>query len=89
MSRTVIPPAHKLMILSSRPPRLRSGLGTNRDSKVLYRSRGTSSGTCPTSVCTVLGVLPLRLFGDPGRPDHRPRNPDARSSPRPAAPAPP
>lgn len=65
MSRTVIPPAYSEMTMSSDPPKRRSPLGTNRGSKVLSRSRGTASGTAPTSLCTVFDVEPLRLLGDP------------------------
>jgi hypothetical protein len=40
-------------------------LGTSRDSNVETRSRGTASGTGPTSVSTVFGVVPLRGSGEP------------------------
>jgi hypothetical protein len=66
MSRTVIPPAYNEMIISSRPPPTRRApFGTSRGSKDETRSRGTSNGTGPTSVSTVLPVLPLREFGEP------------------------
>ena len=65
MSRTVIPPAYRLTIMSVSPPDRRDPFGTSRGSNDPLRSRGTSSGTCPTSVCSVLGVNPFREFGDP------------------------
>ncbi len=66
MSRTVIPPANRLMIISSSPPaRRRAPLGTSRGSKLELRSRGVANATSPTSVDTVFGVDPLRLFADP------------------------
>jgi hypothetical protein len=61
MSRTLIPCAYKLMIMSSRPPATRPArLGTSSGSNVPARSRGTASGTGPTPVCTVLAIAPLR-----------------------------
>lgn len=60
MSRIVIPPAYKLMIMSSSPPRRRAPLGTSCEAKVELRSRGWSRVTSPTSVPTVLAVVPLR-----------------------------
>ena len=65
ISRTVIPPAYSEMIISSRPPARREPLGTSRGSKLPIRSCGTSNRTSPTSLATVLGVLPLREFGEP------------------------
>jgi hypothetical protein len=65
MSRTVIPPAHKEMIMSSRPPARRCPLGTSLGSNVDWRSLGTARGTSPTSVDNVFGVDPLREFGLP------------------------
>jgi hypothetical protein len=62
MSRTVIPPAYSEMITSSRPPARRCPFGTNLGSNVDCRSRGTASGTSPTSVDDVFGVLPFREF---------------------------
>jgi hypothetical protein len=63
MSRNVIPPAYSEMIMSSSPPMRRWPLGTNRGVNEPSRSRGTSRGTGPASVYTVLGELPLRAFG--------------------------
>jgi integrase len=61
MSRTVIPPAYRLTIISaSPPPSRRLPLGTSRSSKLDVRSRGTSRPTGPTSVCSVFGVVPFR-----------------------------
>ena len=40
MSRIVMPPAYKEMIMSSRPPTRRAPLGTNTDANVELRSRG-------------------------------------------------
>ena len=73
MSRTVIPPAYSDTIISSRPPARRAPLGTSRGSKLPCRSRGTASGTSPTSVASVFGVVPLREFGLP-RPAGSPRS---------------
>ena len=64
MSRIVIPPAYRLMIMSASPPTCRSPLGTSRGSKVECRSRGMSNGIDPTSECTVFGVVPFREFGN-------------------------
>jgi hypothetical protein len=61
MSRTLMPCAYRLMIMSSRPPATRPDrLGTSTGSNVPARSRGTCKGTGPTPVCTVLAILPLR-----------------------------
>ena len=60
MSRTVIPPAYRLMIISSRPPTRRAPLGTSREANEELRSRGWSRRRSPTSVPTVFGVAPLR-----------------------------
>ena len=63
MSRTVIPPAYNEIIMSSRPPPSRRvPFGTSRGSNVEARSRGTAKPTGPTSLATVFGVDPLRLF---------------------------
>src|SRR5215211_8288018 len=72
MSRSVIPPAYRLMIISSRPPSRREPLGSSCGVKVPLRSRGIASSTSPTSLETVLAVVPLREFG----------NNDASGSPR-------
>ena len=47
-------------------------MGTSRGSKLPARSSGVSSPIAPTSVASVLGVLPLREFGLP-RPAGSPR----------------
>jgi hypothetical protein len=47
------------------PPARRAPLGTSRGVNIPVRSRGTSSRTSPTSVATVIGVVPLREFGLP------------------------
>lgn len=61
ISRTVIPPAYRLMIISSNPPATRRApLGTRRGSKVPARSRGVLISIGPTSVASVFGVEPLR-----------------------------
>src|SRR5216683_2848588 len=61
MSRTLMPCAYRLMIMSSRPPEIRPDrLGTSSGSKLPVRSRGTSSGTGPIPVCTCLLIVPLR-----------------------------
>lgn len=65
MSRIVIPPAYRLMIMSSSPPRRRAPLGTSAEANVELRSRGWSRPMSPTSVPTVFGVVPLRLLPDP------------------------
>ncbi len=56
MSRTVIPPAYSEMIMSSRPPSAARALRHQPRLERPARSRGTSSGTGPTSVATVFGV---------------------------------
>ncbi|SFN51680.1 hypothetical protein SAMN04489713_102268 [Actinomadura madurae] len=62
MSRTLMPCAYRLMIMSSRPPAMRAArLGTSTGSNVPARSRGTDNRTGPTPVCTVLPLpRPLR-----------------------------
>ena len=61
MSRTLMPCAYRLMIMSSSPPATRPArLGTSSGSKDPARSRGTARPTGPTPVCTVLAMLPLR-----------------------------
>jgi hypothetical protein len=65
MSRIVIPPAYREMIMSSSPPRRRAPLGTSADANVEFRSRGWSNAMSPTSVPTVFGVVPLRELPDP------------------------
>lgn len=66
MSRTVMPPAYRDMIISSSPSSLLECLGTNLgggDQPSL--SRGTSTVTSPTGVDSVLGYEPLREFACP------------------------
>jgi len=65
MSRTVIPPAYRLMMMSENPPRLRACLGSSTGVNVPARSRGTSTVTGPTSVSTVFTLNPLREFAVP------------------------
>jgi hypothetical protein len=66
MSRTLIPCAYKLMIMSSRPPATRPARsGISSGPELPARSRGTASGTGPIPVCTVLAMYPLREFPDP------------------------
>ena len=63
MSRTLIPCAYRLMIMSSRPPETRPDrLGTSRGSKSPARSRGTSMPAGPIPVCTFLLIVPFREF---------------------------
>ena len=62
MSRVVMPRAYKAMIRSLNPSSRVWPLRTIRGSNVPWRSRGTARSTAPTSVSTVLGVMPLRLF---------------------------
>ena len=72
MSRTLMPCAYRLMIMSSRPPEMRPArLGTSTGVNDPTRSRGTSMRTGPTPVCTVFGLpRPLRalptVFPPPG-----------------------
>ena len=72
MSRSVMPPAYKLMIISSRPPRRRDPFRTSCGVKVPLRSSGTAKSTSPISLATIFGVEPLRELG----------NSDASGSPR-------
>src|SRR5215217_4152939 len=60
MSRSVMPPAYRLMIISSRPPRRRDPFGTSCGVKLPWRSRGTASSTSPISLEIIFGVVPLR-----------------------------
>jgi hypothetical protein len=61
MSRTVMPCAYKLMIMSSRPPDTRPDrFGISTGSNVPARSRGASRPTGPMPVCTFLPIVPLR-----------------------------
>ena len=61
MSLVVIPRAYSVMILSLNPASRVWPLRTICGSK-LPSSRGTARSTAPTSLRTVLGVAPLRLF---------------------------
>ena len=72
MSRSVMPPAYRLMITSSRPPSRREPFGTSCGVKVPLRSRGTAKSTSPISLETIFAVVPLRELG----------NSDASGSPR-------
>ena len=65
MSRTVIPPEYRLMIMSDRPPTRRCPFSTSRGSKVPLRSRGVARSRSPTSVPNRFGVTPFREFPDP------------------------
>src|SRR5215203_1361056 len=65
MSRIVIPPAYRLMIMSDRPPTRRWPFGTNRGSKVPLRSLGVARSTSPTSVPSRLPVDPFRELPEP------------------------
>ena len=67
-----MPPAYRLMIISSRPPRRRDPFGTSCGVKLPLRSRGTANSTSPTSLETVFELVPLRELG----------NSDASGSPR-------
>ena len=60
ISRTVMPRAYSATTLSSNPVKRRSCLGMSSGSKLPSRSRGTSMRSGPSSVSTVLPVLPLR-----------------------------
>lgn len=62
MSRTVMPPAYRDMIISSSPPSLLECLGTNLGVNEPSLSRGTCTVTSPTGVDSVLGYEPLREF---------------------------
>ncbi len=63
MSRTVMPCAYRLMIMSPGPPEIRPDrLGTSSGSKLPLRSRGTFTGTGPIPVCTFLPIVPFREF---------------------------
>ena len=62
MSRAVMPRAYKAMIRSLKPSSRVWPLRTICGSKVPFRSRGTARSTAPTSVSTVLPVVPLRLL---------------------------
>lgn len=62
ISRTVIPPAYRLMIIASRPSMRRWPLRTRRGVKVPARSRGTSISKGPTSESIVLVDAPFRAL---------------------------
>src|SRR6266545_7322493 len=65
MSRVVIPRAYIATIFSSKPAKRRSPFLTTSGSKLPLRSRGASMRTGPWSVCSVLGVVPLRVLPAP------------------------
>ena len=56
MSRTLIPPAYKLITTSEIPEVRRSPFGTSTGSKLPARSRGTLIATGPASVFSILAV---------------------------------
>ena len=63
ISRAVIPPAYRPMIIESNPPRPPPALGaTGRGVNEPARSRGTSISKGPTSESMVLVVVPLRAL---------------------------
>jgi hypothetical protein len=62
MSRTVIPRAYKAMIRSLNPSSRVWPFRTICGSKLPLRSLGTARSTAPTSVSSVLAVMPLRLL---------------------------
>ena len=55
-----MPRAYMATILSSKPVKRRSCLGMSSGSKLPSRSRGTSMRSGPSSVSTVLPLVPLR-----------------------------
>ncbi len=63
ISRTVMPPAYKLMIIESRPSSRRCPLRTKRGVNEPARSLGTSISKGPTSESTVLAVVPFLVLG--------------------------
>ncbi len=76
MSRTVMPPAYRDMIISSSAPGLLERLGTDLGANEPSLSRGTCTAASPTGVDGVLGYEPLREFACP---------PPAFGSPSPGA----
>ena len=60
-----MPPAYRLMIMSSKPPRRRLPLGTRRGVNSPSRSRGTWISMGPTWLSTVFAYEPLREFFRP------------------------
>ena len=62
ISRAVIPPAYRPMIIESSPSILRWPLRTRRGVNEPARSRGTSISKGPTSESMVLVVVPLRAL---------------------------
>ena len=60
ISRTLIPRAYMAMILSSKPVKRRSCLPISWGSNCPARSRGMSMRSGPSSVSTVLPLVPLR-----------------------------
>src|SRR5215207_3888800 len=83
MSRIVIPPAYKLMIMSDSPPTRRFPFGTSRGSKLPSRSRGVASSRSPISLPSRLGYTRSGSYPSRDRPGHASHNPDGRSA-RPA-----
>jgi hypothetical protein len=68
ISRTVMPRAYIAMILSSKPVKRRSCFGIRIGAKLPSRSHGISRCSGPSSVGTVLPLLPLRwLVASSGR----------------------
>ena len=65
ISRIVMPPAYKLMIMSDSPPTRRCPFGTSRGSKLPSRSRGVASSRSPTSLPSRFGVYPFRELPEP------------------------
>lgn len=59
MSRTVIPPAERLMIISARPESRRLPFRTRVGVNDPSRSRGITRSTSPVWVATFLGVVPF------------------------------
>ena len=69
MSRTLIPCAYRLMIMSSRPPATRPArLGTSSGSNVPARSRGTARRHRPDPGLHCLGDRAVPVVPRPGRP---------------------
>ena len=62
MSRVIMPRAYKAMIRSLKPSSRVWPLRTICGSNVPLRSLGTAKSTAPTSVSSVLPVVPFRLL---------------------------
>ena len=65
MSRVDSPREYSARILSSNPTNRRWRFLTIFGSKLPSRSRGASIPTCPCSLISVFGVVPLRVFPAP------------------------